>query len=60
MSTVKSPPLIQLSDEGLNAAVVTTATNEFGDSFSTHVATERALTIYLDRREIVTVMTMGT
>ena len=51
---------ISLSDEGLEAAVATTAMNEFGETIDCHVAAERALTIYLDRREIVTVMTLGT
>lgn len=51
---------IKLSDEGLDAAVKTTAMNEWGESLDCHVAAERALTLYLDRREIVTVMTLGT
>ena len=51
---------IQLSDEALEAAIETVATNERGEQRSMHVAAERALTIYLDRREIVTVMTLGT
>jgi len=51
---------IDLSDQGLEAAVATTAMNEYGERIDCHVAAERALTIYLDRREIVTVMTLGT
>ena len=51
---------LELSDEGLDAAIKTVATNEFGEEIPCHVAAERALTIYLDRREIVTVMTLGT
>jgi len=51
---------IQLSDEGLGAAIAVGATNEYGEYQRAHIAAERALTIYLDRREIVTVMTLGT
>ena len=51
---------IKLSSEGLNAAIKTDAVNEFGERLSSYTAAERALTIYLDRREIVTVMTLGT
>ncbi|CAA6821775.1 MAG: Formate dehydrogenase chain D (EC [uncultured Thiotrichaceae bacterium] len=54
------PPSIRLSDEGLDAAVATVATNEYGEQKPVYIAAERALTIYLDRREIVTVMTLGT
>lgn len=51
---------IELSDEGLDATIEVTACNEFGEVIPCHVATERALTIHLDKREIVTVMTLGT
>ncbi len=51
---------IELSDEGLDATIAVSAINEFGEQKQGHVAAERALTIYLDRREIVTVMTLGT
>jgi len=34
--------------------------NEFGESISGHIAAERALTLYLNKREIVTLMTLGT
>lgn len=51
---------IELSDEGLDAAISVSTTNEFAQQQSGYIAAERALTIYLDRREIVTVMTLGT
>ncbi len=51
---------INLSDEGLDAAIEVTAQNEFGETIPCYVATERALTIHLDKREVVTVMTLGT
>jgi len=50
----------ELTDEGLGAAVAVAAINEFGESIDGHIAAERALTVYLDKREIVTLMTLGT
>lgn len=49
-----------LTDEGLNAAEPVTAIDEFGRSHNGHIAAERALTVYLNKREIVTLMTLGT
>ena len=37
----------------------TTAINEFGDSVAVSVPAERALTVYVDKRELVTLMTPG-
>lgn len=51
---------IELSDKGLDATIAVSAVDEQGEQKQGHVAAERALTIYLDRREIVTVMTLGT
>ena len=51
---------LQLSDEGLEAAIRVEGVNEFGETVTGHIAAERALTIYLDKREIVTLMTLGT
>jgi len=50
----------QLTDAGLDAAYAVNGTNEFGEIITGHIAAERALTIYLDKREIVTLMTLGT
>ena len=50
----------QLTDSGLNAAYSVNGVNEFGETIEGHIAAERALTIYLDKREIVTLMTLGT
>ena len=50
----------QLSDEGLDAAQPVTAHDEFGQPRAGRVAAERALTLYLDKRELVTLMTLGT
>lgn len=49
-----------LTDAGLNAAEAAVAVDEYGDTREGHVAAERALTLYIDKREIVTLMTLGT
>ena len=49
-----------LTDAGLDAAQPTLAVDEYGDIREGHVAAERALTVYIDKREIVTLMTLGT
>jgi len=53
-------PKIELSDSGLAAATPVTAYDEHGRPVTKAVAAERPLTIYLDKREIVTLMTLGT
>ncbi|MCU7830911.1 MAG: formate dehydrogenase accessory sulfurtransferase FdhD [Candidatus Thiodiazotropha sp. (ex Myrtea sp. 'scaly one' KF741663)] len=50
----------QMTDAGLNAAEAVTAVDEFGDPRDGHIAAERALTLYIDKQEIVTLMTLGT
>ena len=50
----------QMTDAGLNAAEPVTAIDEFNDARDGHIAAERALTLYIDKREIVTLMTLGT
>ena len=54
------PANLELTDAGLDAAVAVNGVNEFGDTMAGHIAAERALTIYLNKREIVTLMTLGT
>ena len=49
-----------LSDAGLHAAEPVTAVDEYGQLRPGSIAAERALTIYLDKREVVTLMTLGT
>jgi FdhD protein len=51
-------PLI--TDAGMDAAELALAIDEFGRTREGHVAAERALTVYIDKREIVTLMTLGT
>ena len=55
---MKNTPV--LTDAGLDAAYAVNGVNEFGETIAGHIAAERALTIYLNKREIVTLMTLGT
>lgn len=48
-----------LTNEGLGASIQVTAYDEFGAAREGHIAAERALTIYLDKREVLTLMTLG-
>lgn len=54
------PQKPELTDAGLDASFAVDGVNEFGETISGHIAAERALTIYLNKREIVTLMTLGT
>jgi FdhD protein len=54
------PNTPQLTDAGLDASYAVNGVNEFGETIAGHIAAERALTLYLDKREIVTLMTLGT
>ena len=49
-----------MSDAGLAPTHAVTAIDEFGDSRDVYVAGESPLTLYVDKREIVTLMTLGT
>ena len=60
MQTAHALHIPQMSQSGLEAAIPVFATDEYGESRSGHIATERALTVYLDKREVLTLMTMGT
>lgn len=53
-------PLPQMTDAGLQAASPITAIDEYGHPREGHIAAERALTVYIDKKEIVTLMTLGT
>ncbi len=48
-----------LSDAGLDATLSVTSLDEYGEPREGHVAAERALTLYLNKRELVTLMTLG-
>lgn len=54
------PQKPELTDAGLGASYAVDGVNEFGETIAGHIAAERALTIYLNKREIVTLMTLGT
>ena len=49
-----------MTDAGLDASMAVTAVDEHGNIRDGFIAAERALTVYLDKREIVTLMTLGT
>ena len=51
--------LPELTDAGLKATANVVACNEFNEPVEGAIAVERALTIYLDKREVVTLMTLG-
>lgn len=53
-------PQPEMSDAGMEAAVLTHVTDEFGLSRDNYIAAERPLTLYVDKREVVTLMTIGT
>ncbi len=59
-STAKSLRLPEMTNAGLQAAAPVMAVDEFGQVREGHIAEERALTLYLNNREIVTLMTLGT
>jgi len=50
----------QMTNAGLDASVPVTTTDEFGQPRDGFIAAERPLTIYLNKKEIVTLMSMGT
>ena len=49
-----------MTDAGLLAAEPVTAIDEFGQTREGQIAAERSLTVYLDKREVLTLMTLGT
>lgn len=49
----------QLSNASLDATAAAVAVDEYGQARDGFIAAERPLTIYLDKREVVTLMTMG-
>jgi FdhD protein len=59
MSSVPERRLPELTNAGLAATANVIACNEFNEAVEGAIAVERALTIYLDKREIVTLMTLG-
>ena len=48
-----------MTNAGLQSTSEVVALNEFNEPVDSHIAVERALTVYLDKREVVTLMTLG-
>ncbi len=55
----QSRRLPELTNAGLDATASVTSYNEYNQAIEGSIAIERALTIYLDKREVVTLMTLG-
>jgi FdhD protein len=55
----QSRRLPQLTNAGLDATASVTSYNEYNEAVEGSIAIERALTIYLDKHEVVTLMTLG-
>ncbi len=49
----------ELTNAGLHSTSEVVALNEFNEAVNSNVAVERALTVFLDKKEIVTLMTLG-
>ena len=49
-----------MSDAGLRPAHAVTAIDEYGRPREGYIAGERPLTLFIDKREVVTLMTLGT
>ena len=60
MNRFQQPKKPRLTDAGLDAAIPVVAMDEQGREREGHVAAERPLTVYLDKQELVTLMTLGT
>ncbi len=59
-STTPAPYRPEMTDAGLRPAHEVVAVDEYGQPRNGFIAGERALTLFLDDREIVTLMTLGT
>lgn len=52
--------LPMLTDAGLKPSYSVVAVDEYGEPREGHIAGEQPLTLYIDKREVVTLMTLGT
>ena len=59
MSVVATKPKIQMSNASVPVVHEVTILDEAGRAKQTYIPGERPLTIYLDKREVVTLMTLG-
>ena len=57
MPAIRSLPRLTQASAPLTRAIE--GVNQFGDTVSLAIPAERALTVYVDRRELVTLMTLG-
>ena len=48
-----------MTNAGVEASYPVSVMDQFGNKRETHITGERPLTIYVDKREIVTLMTLG-
>ena len=55
----RKTPLPRLTQSRAPLTHTIAVVNEFGDSQSLEIPSERALTVYVDKRELVTLMTLG-
>ena len=60
MRPTMTPHRPDMTNAALVATAPVTARDEFGQPREGYIVAERALTVYLDKREIITLMTMGT
>ena len=59
-TTQPSPKVtLMLTDAGLDSTIAVSSLDEQGHTREGHIAAERALTLYLNKRELVTLMTLG-
>ena len=56
---VPAPDLPRLTQARAPVTQAITVVNEFGETRSLEIPAERALTVYVDKRELVTLMTLG-
>ncbi len=54
-----NPTAIAMTDAGREASIPVPAIDEHGDERVQPIAAERPLTLYIDKREVVTLMTLG-
>ena len=54
-----SPPLLYLTQASAALTHVVEVVNEFGEKYPLAIPAERALTVYVDKRELITLMTLG-
>ncbi|MGB3915998.1 MAG: formate dehydrogenase accessory sulfurtransferase FdhD [Thiothrix litoralis] len=59
MSEPPAMPYPQLSNASLDTTICVQPVDEYGQAREGYISAERPLTIYLDKREILTLMTMG-